>query len=197
MQVRKANSCIPWCQPFIFLLKDTPSCTLMFVCCLAFSNYCLLFVATHQQLLALYEVPQPGMSLELRWSRARGSRKGRFHWSWAVLLRVLELQCPFGRRKDTILRTCRGITRGWIWTIRLTIDTERPYCNLGGWTVFTVTALVALASFLCVLCSFPSHRGFGILSNGWRVWEEAACAEMLRWNCTKPQCKGMSGKESN
>lgn len=66
MQVRKANSCIPWCQPFIFLLKDTPSCTLMFVCCLAFSNYCLLFVATHQQLLALYEVPQPGMSLELR-----------------------------------------------------------------------------------------------------------------------------------
>lgn len=113
-----------------------------------------------------------------------------------MLLRVQELQCSVRRRKDTILRTCRGITRGWTWTIRPTIDTEYPYCNLGGWTVFTVTALVALASFLCVFCCVPSHRGFDISSKGWRVWEEVACAEMTRCNCTKPinarGCQGMN-----
>lgn len=64
------------------------------------------------------------------------------------------------RKKGHHLADCKGITWGWIRTIKPTIDTERPNSNLGGWTVFTVTAPVALSSRLCVFCSLPSHRGF-------------------------------------
>lgn len=51
-----------------------------------FSNCRLSFIATHQQLLACHEVPQPGMSVRLRRSRAWRSWERRFHWGGAVLL---------------------------------------------------------------------------------------------------------------
>lgn len=89
-----------------------------------------------------------------------------------------------------------GTTGGWLWTFRLTINTRCPYSNLWGWTVFTVTALVALASFLCVFCCLPSHRGLAILSKGWRVWEEDGSTEMMRCKCPKANdaraCQGMN-----
>lgn len=101
------------------------------------------------------------------------------------------------KRKGHHLEDCKGITRGWIWTIRPTIDTGRPYSNLGGWTVFTVTALVALASFHCVFCSLPSHRGFVIQGlEGLRGSRLYSNDEMQTCNCTKPinarGCQGMN-----
>lgn len=83
-----------------------------------------------------------------------------------------------------------SIIRRWIWTIRQTMDTGCPYSKLGGWQVFTVTALVALASFLCVSCCLP-HIHTGNLPYSPSL-EEAAYTEM-RCKCVTVQNPLMQG----
>lgn len=48
MQVRETNTHPVETTGCFHLFKSYPTCALMSVCCLAFSNYCLFFVATHQ-----------------------------------------------------------------------------------------------------------------------------------------------------
>lgn len=76
MQVRQCRVVLPLvATPRALTLTPPPTCL-------------LLAAAAQQQLLALHEVPQPGLRLQLHRGGAGGPGEGRLHRGRAVLLRT-------------------------------------------------------------------------------------------------------------
>lgn len=160
-----------------------PTCTLPPHVCL--TAWCL--VAAHQQLLALDEVPQPGLSLQLRRGRAWGPRKGRIHWSRAVLLK--------GPGRAGLGQT-NGTTNGRKMDDQADHRHKTP--RLQPWRPDSVNCNCSRRSFSVYLAlCHHTQESFQYPS----VWEETDCTEMTRRKCVTVQNPstrgGMSGIESN